>query len=250
MKTISFTALHYGKTYLGYALRSVIAHVDEAWILYSPVGSHGFRADVPCPETRDELYAIAQQVAGDKLRWVDGEWPHEGAQRDAIFQHVPDADIVIVADSDEIWREDLLTHLRHVFIPQALADTAQARFVRFRMIHYWRSFWRAVTDDNAMPVRLIFPQQPAGECYWPKDMGLINHLGYAQPEEITRYKQLTHGHRNEWRADWFETKFLTNAQVDVHPTNEDYWHVVAVNPMDYLPTWMVEHPFFCKDVIA
>jgi hypothetical protein len=84
MKVISYTALHYGRDYLAAAIRSVIDHVDEHWILYSPIGSHGHRTDVPCPDTRDELYAKAELAAGSKLRWHDGEWAHEGlaARRD------------------------------------------------------------------------------------------------------------------------------------------------------------------------
>lgn len=241
MKAISFTALHYGKSYLDAALRSVRDQVDECWIAYTPIGSHGHRTDIPCPETRDELYAIAQQAAGDKLRWYEGVWPYEGAQRDSIFTMCPDADVVVVVDSDEIYPNFDRSGLEY-----ACANIPE-RNIRWPMIHFWRSFRHAVINDPAYPIRVVLPKNAAGE--WTILAVPIAHMGYAQPEVITRYKIETHGHRAEWRADWYDTKFLPNAQEDVHPTNINYWNPVAVNPLDYLPEWMQEHPYWNREVI-
>src|SRR5689334_10084788 len=113
MKVVGFTALHYGRDYLAYAIRSIIDHIDEYHVAYTAIGSHGHRTDVKCPETRDELYAIASAAAGSKLRWHDGEWPYEGAQRDSIHEYAPDADVIVVLDSDEIWSEGLLPYILH-----------------------------------------------------------------------------------------------------------------------------------------
>src|SRR5689334_6017907 len=105
-KIIAYTALHYGREYLASAIRSVIDYVDEYHVLYTPIGSHGHRTSIPCPETEMELFEIALS-AGSKLRWCVGEWPHEGAQRDAILQIVPDADVILPVDYDEIWQDGL-----------------------------------------------------------------------------------------------------------------------------------------------
>lgn len=252
MKVVSYTALHYGREYLAYAIRSVIDHVDEHHVLYSAIGSHGHKTDVPCPETRDELYAIAQQAAGDKLRWHDGTWAHEGFQRDSIFEYAPDADVILVVDADEVWNESLIeAALSHApeFRP------APYRALRLPMIHYWRSFYRAVLHDPAYPVRVIYPQVDPGQSIADVGAGsthdYINHFGYAQTPAIVQYKLLTHGHRNELRTDidWFKERYLANAQQDCHPVGSEYWNPEEVDPLDYMPAFMREHPFFYKALI-
>ncbi len=94
MKVIGYTALLYGADFLNHAIRSIIDDVDSYVILYSAHGSHGHKTDAVCPDTRDELYEIAYNAAGDKLRWFDGNWDYEGQQRDSIFQIAPDADVI------------------------------------------------------------------------------------------------------------------------------------------------------------
>ena len=82
-KVAAVTALHYGIDYLEDAIKSVIDAVDEFHILYSARPCHTVQTDEPCPESREELYQIAERAAGSKLIWHDGNWLHEGQQRDA-----------------------------------------------------------------------------------------------------------------------------------------------------------------------
>lgn len=270
-KIVAYTALHYGKDYLASAIRSVIDHVDEYHALYTPIGSHGHRTDVPCPETRDELLEIALS-AGSKLRWHEGEWGWEGQQRDTIFSVAPDADLILALDADEIWAEGLA----QMVIESAAKHPFPTNF-RVPIIHYWRSFHRCVLHDPAYPVRAISPKAKGQEAITfhpfradtpdtPHDMPshevteilrkirageyrdeamAINHMGYAQRSEIVNYKQLTHGHKGEWRrdVDWFNDKFMANAQVDCHPVGSDYWNPETVNYLDYMPAWMSDHPY-------
>ncbi len=245
-KVVGFTALHYGRDYLAYAIRSIIDHIDEYHVAYTAIGSHGHRTDVQCPETREELYAIAAAAAGSKLRWHDGEWPYEGAQRDSIHEYAPDADVIVVLDADEIW-------------PDGLAKTAIDRYeygtpihkLRVSMKHFWRSFYRAVLHDPAYPFRVIYPKIEGDEEGTLTGPPSIAHMGYAQRPEIVRYKQLTHGHRNEWRkdVDWFADKYLANAQTDTHPVGSQYWWPERVDPLDYMPKWMQDHPYYHMQVI-
>src|SRR6185503_16164213 len=84
----------------------------------------------------------------------------------------------------------------------------QANRLRMPMIHYWRSFYRAILHDPAFPERVIYPKiQGETQTYnaWRvvdnNDLlhgtpFVINHMGYAQRPEIVEYKILTHGHRN------------------------------------------------------
>lgn len=255
MKIIAYTALLYGADYLGYAIRSIIDYVDELWVLYdnSGHGSHGSYTDRPCPDSHATLAKIAQDAAGDKLHWYDGAWSHEGAQRDTIHQLVPDADVIFVLDADEIWSPSIINW--------ALAATIdpinnKPRYdgisrVRVPMVHFWRSFHRAVIHDPAYPERIIFPKSHDAVTITQGTLhGYIAHLGYSQRSEIVEFKQHTHGHRGQWRSDdWFNTVFMANAQVNCHPVGSEYWSPEAVDPLDYMPEFMAEHPYFNLELI-
>lgn len=251
MKVVAFTCLLYGTDYLGYAIRSVIGHVDEFHCIYTHEGSHGFKTDRKCPDTRDELYAIAKSAAGSKLRWTEGTFQHEGEHRSHIHTVAPDADVILVVDSDEIWPSD--------FIRWAIMYTAPTfnqhsgtpvRRVRIPMVHFWRSFHRAIIHDPAYPHRILYPKVADGEMTLPTDRR-ISHFGYAQRPEIVEYKLETHGHKNEFRrdCDWFNGVFMANRQTDCHPVGSEYWNPETVNPWDYLPEFMKSHPYATMQVI-
>ncbi len=82
-------------------------------------------------------------------------------------------------------------------------------------------------------------------------VGSVAHMGYAQSARITEYKLKTHGHIGQfrWDIDWFQDRFLANAQHDCHPVGSDYWNPEPVNPLDYMPDWMRNHPYFNLEVI-
>lgn len=239
-KTIAYVALHYGQPYLASAIRSVIDAVDELWVLYSPVGSHGYRTDALCPDSRDQLLSIAVQVAGDKLRWREGVWHGEGYQRDSIFRFAPDADVVVVLDSDEIWMPAQLERLIR------MAHAGQSRNYLAYEMAFWRSFYRAMPDKLCAPVRAINTRRPLGTEVSDTFFG---HMGYAQPTPYITFKMQLHGHRSDWRPEWYAERWQPNAQVDVHPTNHDFWYARRVDPLDYLPTWMAQHEFYGYAVI-
>lgn len=244
MKIVAYTALHYGRDYLRWAIRSVIDYVDEYVVLYSAVGSHGHKANSPCPETREELMRIASDAAKGKLAWYDGSWSHEGEQRDTIHDIAPQADAVIVLDADEIWPYAAM-------IPAAIEFGIRSRRGRLRlpMVHFWRSFHRAVLHDPAFPVRILLPK--IGNEAATYHTAPIAHMGYAQRTEIVDYKQLTHGHRGEWRRDidWFRERYLANAKTDCHPVGSEYWNPEPVEYRTYLPAWMEDHPYATLEVI-
>ncbi len=62
MKIIARYLLHYGKEWLFHSMRSVRPFVDEIYVFYSPQPSRGQGpAPRPCPDSRDELFSIAEQ---------------------------------------------------------------------------------------------------------------------------------------------------------------------------------------------
>lgn len=242
-KIVGFTALHYGKSYLASAIKSIIDSVDEYVVVYSDRGSHGHSSDAVCPDTMNELYEIARHHAGDKLFWYSGHFPHEGAQRDMVFTLAPEADAIVVCDSDEIYPEGLVDDL--------LSQTSswRRRNIRVPFVHFWRSFHRAVLHDPAYPVRIIYPKVYGGEE--TAHTRPVAHMGYAIPSELCRYKWTIHGHLNELRRDidWFRDRWDVNAQTDCHPVGSEYWNPEPVNPDDYLPAFMQQHPYYKLDVI-
>lgn len=246
MKVIAYTALNYGSPYLGYAIQSVIHAVHEYHVLYTRNGSHGTLADFPPPfaESESNLYNIALQAAGNKLHWHNGEWRHEGQQRDTIYQLVPDADAILTLDYDELWSP--------LFVQDAIeqALNGDARIYRAPMVHFWRSFKRCVTDDPAYPERIVIPSRKE-RTFGLLDMKPIAHTGYAIPDELLRYKLHIHGHKQEMRQDidWYNTRWKVNAQADCHWTMIDRWYPQLINPRDYLPVLMTSHPYWEKDLI-
>lgn len=241
----AYMILHYGIEYLEWAIRSVIDEIDYLFVLYTPIGSNTQQAPRPCPESRDDLKAAAERAAGDKLVWTEGTWPREGMQRDAAkpLALAADVDILLVLDADEIWPAGL--------VQQVVALWPDAPYnVRVPIVHFWRSFWRCIIHDPAYPVRALFLHGRADEMTLGSDLR-IAHFGYAQSANITEYKLWTHIHRPEWRKDidWFQARFLANAQQDCHPVGSQYWNPEPVDALAYMPEWMAEHPYFGLEVI-
>lgn len=258
MKTIGFMPLHYGAPYLAAAIRSVLYAVDEMWILYTPHPSHNGNTvtTVPCPDSARDLYAIARKAAGDKLRWVQGDWRLEGEHRDAIYQCAPDADMILSVDSDEVWNPPLIDVAFKVY-EKSMQEGRRYWLVPF--VHFWRSFNRAIVNDGQLPQRITFPKasndfyQKYGTSYVergnPASKRFICHFGYAIPVQHMRYKWSGgHGHQSELRPD-FLGKYERNELEDVHPVSKRFWSPEVVNPLDYMPEWMQEHPYWGLEVI-
>ena len=234
MNVESYTILHYGKSFLRHALMSVLDHVTRAHVVYCEHPSHGSRADVPCPETREEL---REAVAGlPKVVWHDVDFWHEGQHRDWALAQCK-GDLALVVDADEVWDGDVLDAcLRH-----AWDNSAQTW--RLNFTHCWRSFsW--VCTDGMWPDRIqdkrIGRDQRYG--YLPKDLGTIYHFGYAVPSALQHYKWLLHGHISELRQDWWDKWDAWPPVDDVHPTCLNTWFPKP-NDKDDWPAVLKDHPY-------
>jgi hypothetical protein len=241
----AYITLHYGLEYLAWVIRSLYPFVERICIVYAPQPSHGQHTRLKCPDSAHDLWraALAADLDG-KVEWTEGEWRNEGMHRDAALAIASvDADIVVVADADEVWHPEGLEQA----IRQAV-ELGQARY-RVPMVHLWRSF-RWACSDAMMPIR-VFNLAGRGENAMPGILP-IAHFGYAQNPETVRYKESIHGHKNEWRNGWFERKFLAwqpgNGVEDVHPTCENIWTPSRYNPAS-LPAIMRAHPYYGKELI-
>lgn len=243
-KAVSLTTLLYGKEFLYYALASVRDAVDEVWVLYTPTGSQGHREVTPCPDTKEELYAIALDAAGDKLRWRNGLWWHEGEHRDAIYQYAPDADIILTVDADEVYEDGLAEDaIRY-------AEHAGVRQIRLPFLHLWRSFKRGFPHDPAYPARVVNTHVGGDAVTMPTDKR-VWHFGYCQSSQIVGWKWANvHGHMNELRrdCDWFNDVFMANRQTDCHPVGSEHWQAEDID-LTRLPSVLQTHPYRHLDVI-
>lgn len=241
---VAFVCLHYGKPYLAEAIASVIDAVDRVLVIYSPVGSHGSHTDTPCPDTREELHALATMAAGNKLDWVDGRFAHEGQHRDAALRFIAPGDKLLVVDSDEIYADGLARDAL------AAADAIEARRIRLPFWHYWRSLKRGFMHDPAYPERIINTRYPGNAETLVLDSRVVHHMGYAQPSEYIEYKWRIHGHKAEFRrdCDWLRDVWHANRQYDCHPVGSEYWNAEDM-PAAALPTPLRNHPYRELEVI-
>lgn len=245
---VAFICLHYGSDYLAYAVKSIYDNVDKILVAYSDKPSHGHSSNLTNPDTRQKCYDAAHMCdTKGKIDWMDGTWPNEGAHRNIVFSKYPDADLVCVVDADEIWHPDQFAAAQEWCLQQ------NARNYKQSLVTLWRSFnW--VCHDNMMPDRFYRPKLPPQTfAYVPKEIAQYIHAGYARDVESMKYKIESHGHKNEWRADWFRDKFLSwspaNNIGDLHPTCHDTWNAVQFDKNN-LPALMHDHPYWDLELIV
>lgn len=200
------------------------------------------------PDTEEQLKVEANRFINKPLFWHRGTWNSEGAHREAIHQIARNsgADQILVVDADEIWDVGVAEEAL-----QASADRPEGT-VRVRFLHFWRSFGWAC-EDPCMPTRILnIRNDQTKEWYLSPQRVPVYHLGYAQNEAITRYKMDIHGHRGEWRPEWWETKFLNwkPGTIDVHPTCKENFWIPKPFDRERLKFLLGDHPYFGKELIT
>lgn len=232
MKTIWNLCLAYGATYLREVVAACEPCVDRIIVMYTAVGSQGYRTNIPCPESEDELRACFDGVK-DRLEWHKGEWGTEGAHRNAgqEIAVAQGADLVLQHDADEIWDGASLRRC----IAEAEASPIRNHGIN-GFVHYWRSFGWASTDVWC-PIRIIKPSGNPGTMNFN---GTVHHMSYAEPETIVDYKRNVSGHKREFRPEWWEHRFLANVKEDIHPTCRSWWNAKPVGPAT-LPPELLSH---------
>jgi hypothetical protein len=238
MKVIGYTPLHYGKEYLRESLMSVIDVVDKFVVLYSPTPSHGSNTEAKCPDSEEELRAIAEDVCGDKLVWHNKGYHNEGKQRGEIFKFADGYDLLVTVDSDEIMDTN---------------DLKKALDIAYKGVHrnygingyinLWRNF-KTQCKDGFQPVRVINLNNQH------KEQSTLNikiwHFGCCQGRATMDYKYLIHGHKNELRANWLKDFYYSDRMNDLHPVAHDLWNAVEYDK-DKMPSYLKEHPYFNLD---
>lgn len=257
---IGLCVLHYGIEYLAWAVRSLNDVVDHFVFLYTPSPSFGYAAKTPCPHSRDQLYLEAHRWAKKPITWVEGNWPNEGAHRDAVYPIAKQlgATQILVFDSDEIYDPEMAR--------QALktSESYPEGIVRVRFLHFYRSL-KWVCKDPCMPVRILNlgpdGRPKPGEHYLSPQLHPVFHAGYAITFVTCRYKISIHGHLAEFKPNWFNEKFAPfhPGMKDVHPTNgydpstgKYFWEPEPIDEetLKIIQPLLGDHPFFNQDFIS
>ena len=249
MKVLGYIALHYGKDYLKYAILSMYDSVDEILILYTSAPCHGSGTSLKCPDSKNELLSIVDEVdKNKKIRWAEGKWTYEGQQRDSAYNYANahGFDILVTTDADEVWKPELLNELIR------LTYERKASKCLVWMRHLWRSF-NYICDDAMRQERINYLGNDKKELiYAPQAENQIWHFGYARSIKDIEYKISIHGHSGEWilpKQQWLEEKYIPFPPAsDVHPVCQDTWEPRPFNKNE-LPNFMTMHPFYNSEVI-
>lgn len=243
---IAVTRLHYGLDYLPWVIKSSAPIADKHVILYTEQSS--FRPELGrdgCPDSREALQAAAIQADPERVVWVEGR-PIDIYQ---AAQVIPEAYAILELDADEVISPQLCQTIRRLLTERELG----AAVYRLPMMHHWRSF-NYICRNPGWPTRLFFPRRPRTEedHYLPGgyEAGVIHHFGYARRRADMEYKVRLSMHREEWRPDWWATRYNCFPAVlkDVHPTTPDLWNAEPYDKMQ-LPEIMRDHPYFNLDII-
>ena len=245
-KVLGGMILHYGKEYLREVLASIADHVDEIVIFYTPTPSHGTSTRVQCPDTREELRAIA-----DEFNCTWSEIGRIGQENHHRHQYIDYAikfgyDQILVVDSDEVHVSELIPEMLDAAYEQ---EFKQVGIRGSQWLTPYRSFNDYVTDGFA-PIRVINVNKPEGTNYIEK--GFIYHMGYCISDKLMEYKISCHGHRADFENNkrWLADKwhgFKAGVTQYMHPATEAYWIDSAPLDKTKLPQLLKDHPNYNLD---
>lgn len=232
---MGYMALHYGADYLRESLLSVIDLCDCFVILYTPKPSYGFGTNAVCPETEEELRAIAQEVCGNKLVWSSKKYGSEGEHRQTIYGFTRGFDLLLAVDADEVFDTEQLRKGLEV-----AAVGVHRNYGISGYINLWRSFNHACYD-GFLPIRVInLKNQHKEMSSLPVT---IWHFSCCQTKKIMEYKYLIHGHKDEIRPNWLQDFYYSDRMIDLHPVAIGIWNATEYNK-ELMPSYLKEHPYF------
>lgn len=247
---IAYYALHYGKEYLAWSIRSIQDAVDRIIVVYTPEPSFGYRGGIPNPDTEEELKREALRFATKEVSWIVGKWGTEAQHRNhgLALARQQGATTVLVVDADEIWDPETAARC----LDQVEVENRAGRWLA-RFENFFRS-WKYVVHDQFTPVRVVDLRHPLTvDAYIEDQKCPVYHFGYAQRDEIMRYKWSCHGHLAELRPGWMD-RFVgwKPGDTDLHPCVNNLWDKAHETPDETtkkIKELMGDHPYADLDVI-
>lgn len=244
-KVCAYYILHYGCEYLEASIISIRDFVDKIVILYTEKPSQGFGTDIVCPETEDQLKAIALRTS-DKIEWHKVVVANEGEHRHMAERMAKDYDLLLAVDADEVWDAEAL---------QKCLDRAYVMDHRYMgvtgFLNFWKSFNRYCKDFFA-PVRITNLNR-WGNLHTESFEGKVYHFSTAQSRRMVDYKWAISGHHNELRKDWFSIYDGWSEENQIrflHPTSLDIWGEALPFDRNAMPEVLKNHPNFNKETIT
>lgn len=243
-RCIGYIPLYYGIEYLSACIKSMEPFVERILIIYVSEGSQGHRTDIRCPESEEELKAIAM-MASPKVEWHVGRFSHEGAHRDWIYNHSAGYDLCLTLDADEIIEpQDAERALKEAY------EGGAHYYGIDGFINFWRSF-NHVCLDGFRPFRIINFNNP--RAIKRTDLKCrIYHFSTCQSIETVRFKWNVSGHRNELKPNWIDGVYLAwnpeQNQQDLHPVSIGLWNTVPFDKST-LPEVLKSHPNYNREQI-
>jgi hypothetical protein len=242
-KVLGYSMVHYGAEYLDACLFSLNKLCDHIVILYSDKPTH-HQPDkiIQCPDNKYSMMNIAN---GYKCQWVDVENIHtEGDHRNLIYKYSKGFDLIVNADSDEVWE-----YRDTSFMQRALES--KARYIKINgFVNFYRSFKYIASEDPWRPIRVINLNNDNKDQ--DEIRGAIYHFGYAIKPETMEYKISCHGHSHQWRPEFFEMwKNWTpdQRQGKFHSVSYDVWTEIYNFDKGKLPPILKSHPYFNIEII-
>lgn len=243
MKISAYFPIHYGKEYLESSIKSIRDHVDDILILYTERPSYGQGTNLKNPDSKEELWEIVNKHAY-KYQWVDIPLTFQENVHRTSYKQYLDSDIVLAVDADEVW-QDLDVAIKSAYDSKAKNVCVGGD----RWYHFWRSF-NEVNRDGFYPVRFHNKNYTKNSEIIHK--GSIYHMGYAQSEELTKYKISCHGHKSI-PGTWIYEKWLNYQKgqtTHLHPDSNDVWIETVDFDKRKLPKVLKEHPYYNLDRIV
>lgn len=244
-RILGFMHILYGVEYLRESLGSIKDHVEKMHVCYSRNPSHGHTTVETCPDSREDILAICQEVLGDKLIWTEHEsFGHENIHRWERHKFAQDYDIILSIDADEVFEN----------IPEAInygIERTERYFHINGYINFWKSFSFVCLDDFR-PKRIEFLKRPNHfeNHFCPLR---VYHFSYAQNRNLIRYKHTIYGHAKEIRPLWLENvydKWTLEIQFpDLHPIAKDLWTAVPFDKTT-LPESLKKHKNYDRHLIT
>lgn len=247
MKVLGYVMLHYGIDYLDACLYSLKQFCNDIIILYTDRPSHNQGTNKPRPDEGWQLKAISDKYG---CQWIDVTGiTGEGYHREKIFNYASGYDLIVNADSDEVW-----DYRQAPAFLQTAANT-DARYIGINgFIHFWRNFDH-YCEDGYRPIR-IHNMHSADMKARPEVMARIYHFGYAVPFRTMKYKLSIHGHRDEIRAAWLTDIWMRwNGELEgkFHPVSFDnisrVWFGINKFNKQEMPDILKQHPYFNNPMI-
>ncbi len=245
-RVIAYIPLFYGREYLRECIKSMEPFVEKILVVYVDHPSQGWDSKIECPESREELKAIAL-AASDKVEWHEGgHFNIEAEHRSYIYKYSQGFDLAFTLDSDEVVEPK---DIEHAF---KLAYESDKRYIGINnFVHFWRSF-DYQCKDFYQPVRIINLRNPEGTS-GNVDMR-IYHFSCAQSEKIIRYKWGVSGHSAELRPGWVDNVLFAwtpeNKIKLLHPVSLDIWGEAIPFDKTTLPEILKNHPNYNKHIIV